>query len=83
MPPELTKLTDLSQGTLACHRRQPMLMPDPLGVLKLTHHPCLREKCTLWDPVTDQCRDVTNALTLCAILGCLRKLIDHLPPELP
>jgi len=83
MAPEIIRKITLKGGENACHRKQPVLLPTTLGQFELIHQPCLREKCTLWDPDHDQCRDVTNALALAGIARSLSRLEDHLPPELP
>jgi len=83
MAPEVIQKIEHVGGENACHRKQPVLLAEPLDKLRLVHQPCLREKCTLWDPDHDQCRDVTNALALAGIARSLSRLEDHLPPELP
>ena len=83
MAPEIIQKIELAGGENNCHRKPPLLFPGPLGTLKLIHQPCLREKCTLWDPLDKRCLDLTNAHTLIRIARTLQVILDHLPPELP
>lgn len=83
MTPSIINKIELTGGENSCHRKAPILFPGPLGKLTVVHQPCLREKCTLWDDVNNQCRDVTTALSCAHIARTLGKLEDHLPPELP
>jgi len=83
MEPEIIGKITGKPGENACHRKPPVLLPTTLGQFELLHQPCLREKCTLWDPSNGCCLDVTNAIAQRTIAHALEVLLDHLPPELP
>lgn len=77
------EIKDTSGGKRMCHRAQFMIVPHTLGKFIASRPPCTGASCALWDPVNNQCRDVTNALSLIDIARTLSVLVDHLPPTLP
>lgn len=78
MSPQVIRKIELAGGADACHRKQPILLPDALGVAKLVHQPCLGKLCTLWDPANNQCIDVSNADSLAMIATGLDGIIKQL-----
>ena len=77
------EIKDTAAGKGMCHRAQFVIIPHSLGKFIVSRPPCTEASCALWDPDRQQCRDVTNAVSLANIARSLRRLEDHLPPELP
>lgn len=77
MNPQTIPEIELTGKENVCHRRQPVLLPEALGKVRLIYQPCIREKCTLWDPVHDCCLDVSNAAWLVEIAKSLENLVKQ------
>jgi hypothetical protein len=69
-PPALASNGVVKPATLTCHRFfAPVVFPEPDPMVpnrvninpRLGNFPCIKDKCSLWNPVDSECYDVTTA----------------------